>query len=60
MNDTPPSLEDETIEGLSRAIYNTHLRPPTPTWDNSSENVKDWVRAQARNALAYLNGLTDG
>ena len=52
-----PMAEEELIEGLARAIYQTHWRAPSPEWDAASENVRDWVRAQARTGLAYLRSL---
>jgi hypothetical protein len=40
------------IEAMAQAIYMTHWREPSPVWQAASENVKDWVRAQA---LAAMN-----
>jgi hypothetical protein len=53
-----PMPEEELIEGLARSIYNTHRRGASPTWENTGDGHRDWSRAQARAALAYLRGLT--
>jgi hypothetical protein len=50
--------EDEVIDVLARAIYRANWRAPAPTWDATSDDVREWVRAQAREVLAYLRGLT--
>ncbi len=49
--------EEQVVEGLARAIYSTHWRHPSPEWEHASDNVRDWVRAQAREGLTYLRGL---
>jgi hypothetical protein len=46
--------EEELVDGLARALYMTHRREPAPKWENASEDSREWVRAQARAALAYL------
>jgi hypothetical protein len=53
-----PLSEEQLVEGLGRALYMTHRREPAPTWENASEHSRDWVRAQAREGLAYLRSLT--
>jgi hypothetical protein len=53
-----PLSEEEVVEGLARALYMTHRREPSPTWENAREGSRDWVRAQAREGLAYLRSLT--
>jgi hypothetical protein len=50
--------DEQIVEGLARAIYSAHWRPPSPEWEQTSENVRNWVRVQAREALAYLRTLT--
>lgn len=39
------------IDNVARAIYTTHWRAPSPVWENASQNVRNWVRAQAWNAV---------
>jgi hypothetical protein len=46
--------EEQVVDGVARAIYSAHLRPPSPKWEQASANVRDWVRIQAREALLYL------
>jgi hypothetical protein len=53
-----PMPEDQIVEGLACALYMTHRREPTPTWESASEGSREWVRVQARNGLAYLRNLT--
>ena len=50
--------DEQVVEGLARTIYSAHWRPPSPEWEQASENVRNWVRVQAREALAYLRTLT--
>ncbi len=50
--------EEQVVEGVARAIYSAHWRPPSPEWEQASENVRNWVRVQAREALLYLHTLT--
>ena len=50
--------EEELVEGLARALYMTHRRESAPVWEHASEYSQDWVRAQAREALTHLRGLT--
>jgi hypothetical protein len=52
-----PLSEEQLVEGVARAIYTTHRREPAPIWENAGEDSREWVRAQARNALAYLRSL---
>jgi hypothetical protein len=52
-----PIPEEQVVEGVARAIYSTHRRPPAPKWEQASDSVRDWVRAQAREVLTYLHGL---
>ncbi len=52
-----PIPEEHVIEGVARAIYSAHWRHPSPEWEHASDNVRDWVRAQAREGLTYLRGL---
>jgi len=49
--------EDDLVEGLARALYMTHRREPAPVWEHASAYSRQWVRAQAREALKYLRGL---
>ena len=53
-----PLSEEQVIDGLARALYMTHWRAPSPTWENAREEFRDWSRAQARAGLAYLRSLT--
>lgn len=53
-----PLPEEQVIEGLAKALYTTHRREPAPIWENASDGSRDWVRAQAREGLAYLRSLT--
>lgn len=53
-----PLSEEQVVEGLAGAIYMTHWREPAPTWENASDASREWVRAQAREALAYLRSQT--
>ena len=53
-----PISEEELVEGLARALYMTHRQEAAPGWEHASEYSRDWVRAQAREALAHLRGLT--
>jgi hypothetical protein len=50
--------EEQVVEGVARAIYSAHRHPPAPEWEHSSENIRNWVRDQAREALLYLRTLT--
>ena len=52
-----PIPEEQVVEGIARAIYSAHRRPPSPEWEHASENIRDWVRVQAREALRYLHTL---
>jgi hypothetical protein len=53
-----PLSEEQVIEGLAQALYMTHRRGPAPVWENASDGSREWMRAQARQALAYLRSLT--
>jgi hypothetical protein len=53
-----PLPEEQVVEGLARAIYSAHRRPPAPEWEHASENIRDWVCTQAREAVLYLRTLT--
>jgi hypothetical protein len=53
-----PMPHDEVVEVISRAIYLANWRAPAPTWDTTSDEVREWVRRQGRAGLAALNGLT--
>ncbi len=50
--------DEQVVDGVARAIYLAHWRPPSPEWEQASENVRNWVRVQAREALLYLRTLT--
>jgi hypothetical protein len=59
-----PFPEDKLVEGMAKAIYDIHAERPLHSpherarvWENQSENVREWVRAQARTVLAYLRSL---
>lgn len=49
-----PAPDDVLIDDAARAIYMTHWRPPGPKWEAAREEMRDWVRAQARAALAVF------
>jgi len=38
-------------------MYETHWREPSRLWDHAGENVREWVRSQARAGLSYLHAL---
>lgn len=53
----------DRVERVAHAIYMTHWQPSDenpraqdhrfpPTWENASESVREWVRAQAVSAIA--------
>ena len=46
-------LADE-IDQVAKAIYATHWRKPSPDWEEASEEVRDWVSAQALSAINAL------
>jgi hypothetical protein len=45
------------IERVAQAIYATHWRSPSQTWEEASEAVKDWVRAQALSAINEMRAM---
>jgi hypothetical protein len=49
--------EEQVVEDVARAIYSAHWRPPSPQWEQASDNVRDWARVQAHEALRYLRTL---
>lgn len=47
------------IDRVARAIYTTHWRQTPsgnhpPTWENTTEEIRDWVRAQAVSAIEAI------
>lgn len=50
------------IDQLARAIYMTHWKPADPdsgragppVWENASNNVREWVTAQAEAVMAVI------
>ena len=42
---------DNHIELIAREIYKANWRKPSPIWENTSDNVRDWVRNQAQAAI---------
>lgn len=52
-----PLLDEEMVENIAAAIYMTHQGQPAPLWEQASEPVREWVRAQARSVVAYLNSI---
>lgn len=52
-----PIPEGQLVDGLAAAIYMTHRRDPAPIWENLSDASREWMRDQAREALAYLRAL---
>ena len=53
-----PMTEEDLINGIAEAVYQTHQRTPAPLWKNAREGHQEWSRAQARNVLTYLRTLT--
>jgi len=47
-------MSNRLIEQVARAIYRTHWRAPSPVWESTSENVRNWVREQARSAIEAM------
>jgi len=45
------------IEQAAKAIYATHWRKPSPDWEEASEAVRDWVRAQALSAINAMRAM---
>jgi hypothetical protein len=45
---------------VAKAIYRTHNRPLSPSWDRTSREVRDFTLAQARAALAVVDRLDQG
>jgi hypothetical protein len=44
-------MDADLLDTLAKAAYYTHWRDISPVWENASEDVKDWVRAQVRNVI---------
>jgi hypothetical protein len=44
----------QLIERVARTIYETHWRSPSPSWEQTSDEVREWVRAQALSAINEL------
>jgi len=42
---------DSLLDTVARAAYNTHWYETSPTWENASEDVKEWVRKQVLNVI---------
>jgi hypothetical protein len=53
-----PIPDEQVIDGVARAIYLAHRRPPMPEWERASDSTHDFARVQAREALLYLRALT--
>ena len=53
-----PLPEEHLTEDVARAIYSAHRRAPSPSWEQASDDVREWVRVQARAALLYLHAVT--
>jgi hypothetical protein len=49
--------QDEVVEVVSRVIYMANWRPPARTWEAVSDDVREWVRRQARAAVDAVDGL---
>ena len=45
---------DVVKEELAKALYYTHPRRDTLIWENLTEDVRNWVRAQSESALDFL------
>jgi hypothetical protein len=52
--------EDQLVDELAQAIYAAHWHQSSPTWTGTSEEVRNWLRTQARSALVYLRRLEKG
>jgi hypothetical protein len=44
----------DTVEIVARAIYGAHWKSSAPRWEQASTQVREWVRVQARAAIAAL------
>ena len=62
-----PLSRDELIDGVARAIYQTHAdralagrHGRAPRWENASEAVRQWVKEQACAVLTHLRSLERG
>jgi hypothetical protein len=59
--------EEELVRRLAKAIYNTHAERElvgphgrAPMWENASGAAREWVKEQARAALARFRALERG
>ena len=48
-------MDEEEVETVAVAIYNTHRKIGLPTWERTSDEHRDWARAQARSAIEAIN-----
>ncbi len=48
-------MSESLLDTVARAIYRTHWRAPSPVWEATSDDVRDWVRKQAVSALEAYN-----
>ena len=46
------------IDEVAAAIYETEGRRPAPIWQNASSDVRQWVRTQAKSAIAAVRAET--
>ena len=44
----------DLVEIAARAIYGAHRKSSAPRWEQASASVREWVRVQARAAIAAL------
>ena len=43
---------------VAKAIYRTHNRPPLPSWDHTSQKMRDFTLAQAWSAIHAVTAGT--
>lgn len=59
----PLNFNPREVEAVARAIYMANHKGPfglpngrtSPIWENLSDEVRDWVRKQARSAIACID-----
>jgi hypothetical protein len=45
------------LDPVARAMYATHWRSPSPSWDETSDEVRDWMRAMAWSAINAVRDM---
>lgn len=49
---------DALLDTIAEAIYNAHWKEKSPVWPDASDNVKEFVRKQAFEAIrAYERSI---